>query len=228
MSAESFAVSSGDAVSFGVPVDANSGVPDGDWSSHCFHEDPIVVQSDTLLMNQSSDHVFSEKITDTHESRVRKMMQGFGQYCPLSPTVSDQKTRELRLRLMLEELFEYADACGIDISTKILYVPVDGEPYSLDFNDLVFPQMKRTIPGLVDIADALADIRVTLTGSFLAHGIPMEAVTEEVDRNNLLKLANGRKCPDTGKFLKHRDHPKVDLRPILLDATIGQFDDVES
>jgi NTP pyrophosphatase (non-canonical NTP hydrolase) len=59
MSTQSFEVF--DAVGFGVPVDANSGVSDGGWSSHCFHEDPIVVQSDTLLMNQSGVEVGSRE-----------------------------------------------------------------------------------------------------------------------------------------------------------------------
>lgn len=142
-----------------------------------------------------------------HEVRVRAMMMGFGQELPEKPTIADYKTRELRVRLMLEEVLEYAEAAGVGV-----YV----ENCRVDFGDLDF-QERNIAPDIVKMADAVADCSVVVVGTSVAHGFPLEELQEECDANNLLKLANGH-LDEFGKFIKSKDHQKPNFERVLLDA----------
>lgn len=139
-----------------------------------------------------------------HYQRIAKMMQGFDQDTPDSPTVADEKTRILRVRLIMEEALEFAAASGV-------FVQIDGE--TLDFDELEF--VGTATPNLVEMADGLADLSVVTIGSLVAFGIADEPLLKEVDENNLLKIATGHKDPATGKFIKAPDHPLPNIAGVL-------------
>lgn len=154
----------------------------------------------------------------THNERVREMMKGFGQDCPEIPTVADVKTRSLRFRLLLEEVLEFGEAAGIAVFLKDDFVHCLQElkePVPIRMDKLVFSSFSE--PNLVEMADAIADISVVNEGAAIAFGLPMEKLQETVDENNLLKIATGSKCPETGKFLKSPNHPKPDFAGVLRD-----------
>jgi predicted HAD superfamily Cof-like phosphohydrolase len=150
----------------------------------------------------------------SHEDRVRQMMKGFGQECPPSPTVSDYKTRELRVRLLLEEVLEYADAAAVQV-----FISTGHDTGRVDFDDLFFHPAMRLAesakPDLVAMLDAVADISVVAVGTSVAHGFPLAEAQSVVDENNLLKIKNGS-VDEHGKFKKHPDHLKPDFAAVLI------------
>lgn len=141
-----------------------------------------------------------------HEVRVRAMMMGFGQELPEKPTVADYKTRELRVRLMLEEVMEYAEAAGVQVG-------VSGYA-QLKFSDLHFRAHAK--PDIVAMADAVADISVVMTGTSVAHGFPLAALQEEVDKENMRKIQNGH-LDENGKFIKGGGHVSGDFLGVLIE-----------
>lgn len=146
-------------------------------------------------------------------------MMGFGQELPEKPTLADYKTRELRVRLMLEEVMEYAEAAGVQVGVSGVSGDICGsveDPYPISFEELVFSEQDHE-PDIVAMADAVADISVTMTGTSVAHGFPLEELQEEVDSNNLLKISTGS-LDEFGKFKKPENHPKPNFERVLRDA----------
>ena len=144
-----------------------------------------------------------------HERRVREMMAGFGQAVPDLPTVADEKTRVLRTRLLLEEVFEYAEAAGITVTYRQNNEAPDQQ---VSFDNLRF--YAEGDVDLAGMADAVADISVVNTGTAAAHGIRLAPILEAVDANNLMKVANGR-LDEHGKFIKPADHKPTNIEFML-------------
>lgn len=145
-----------------------------------------------------------------HYLRIAEMMEGFGQATPPAPTVPDPKTRELRVRLIIEEALEYAAASGVAVRLK---GSLDSDA-PLSFDELTFQATDE--PDLIEMADGLADLSVVTIGSLVACGIADKPLLEEVDTNNLLKIATGSTDPVTGKFIKSPHHPPPGIREVLL------------
>ena len=153
-----------------------------------------------------------------HVGRVRQMMQGFGQDGPDKPCVPSEAILRLRCKLIFEEALEFVNACGFDVlvGTTDGFCLLSAYEHKTDA-----PQVKGNYcfktngkqPDLTEMVDGIADISVVNNGSGIALGIDMSPVLEIVDNNNLEKIATGRKCPETGKFLKSPDHkpPTTDI-----------------
>lgn len=143
-----------------------------------------------------------------HYSRVAKFMVGAGQTVLLKPTMPNEFTRRLRVKLLLEELQEFVSASGFKLE-----LPADGSNLKVDLRDLsIVPDAK---PDLVDMADGLADLSVVTTGAMVSCGIADEHLLREVDENNLAKVKNGTIDPDTGKLIKPPNHPKPNIDRVL-------------
>lgn len=109
-------------------------------------------------------------------------MRKAGQALPDRPTVPDERTRELRAKLILEEALETISALGF-------IVEVGG--YNLSdkrVREGIEPISPDREPDLEGIADGCADIIVVTTGTLSACGISDDAVQREVDCNNLAKF----------------------------------------
>jgi 8-oxo-dGTP pyrophosphatase MutT (NUDIX family)/predicted HAD superfamily Cof-like phosphohydrolase len=67
---------------------------------------------------------------------------------------------------------------------------------------------------VVEVADALADLLYVVYGTALVHGIPLDAVFDEVHRSNLTKVGGAPIGPGT-KAPKPADYRPPNIRPIL-------------
>jgi predicted HAD superfamily Cof-like phosphohydrolase len=122
-----------------------------------------------------------------HQQRVEELMAGAGQHVPDRPTMPDEKTRELRARLILEETLETIRELGFYIETA------DGSSLD-DMEDVTLhPSGKESLEG---IADGCADVIVVTTGTLSACGIADDSLQHEVDINNLKKFEHV--CPKCG------------------------------
>ncbi len=165
------------------------------------------------------------------QKQVADFMEKAGQECPSKPTAPSTDTRILRVRLLLEEVLEFAKASGVEIS--IPYVSSNKGEH-LEFNkedsDNVEFQMWTVIlsdlegvdftlqvdaPNLLEVADALTDINYVSYGAANAYGIDLEPFEHEVHANNMSKFEDGFRDPDTGKWQKGPSYKPVDLLPIL-------------
>lgn len=134
----------------------------------------------------------------SHYFRVMKFMDHAGQEVPRRITAPDEKTAELRARLVLEEAFELVEALGVRVDVKCVDAPPEvgsGWNGALTFKDLKLKVVSA--PDLIGIAKECADVSVVNTGTLIACGIHDAAVLEAVDDNNLLKFMHI--CPGCGK-----------------------------
>jgi predicted HAD superfamily Cof-like phosphohydrolase len=146
-----------------------------------------------------------------HKSRVREMMQGYGQSTPEELTMPSASTRKRICSLLLEEVFELIEACGLDV-TDDLY-------RKLHYPNLKIYPVSGVKPNFIEMVDALCDISVVTHGGTNGLGISYMVwrnLLREVDQNNLLKIRNGHLDSVTGKFIKPKDHPKPNIEGVLL------------
>lgn len=143
------------------------------------------------------------------QSQVREFMLGSGQECPTSLKIPDKQTRSLRVRLLLEEVLEFAESIGIEITGKYF----DGD---LCLEDLFFDDLEYV--DLTGVADALADINYVSYGAAVACGLDLEPIEQAVHDNNMTKFIDGW-VDENGKFRKGPLYKPLDLKP-LVDAQL--------
>jgi len=145
---------------------------------------------------------------------VRTFHEAFGHPAPSKPTVSDRSIRELRVKLIAEELGELCLALGVS-----LHLHVDVQK-----SDEIYFKVVAITPDekvdLVEAADALADLDYVVQGSNLVFGLPAEALAAEVHRSNMSKLgADGLPIRrEDGKIMKGPNYSPPDLAPIIAAA----------
>lgn len=140
----------------------------------------------------------------TEQKQVLAFMMLAGQECPARPSMPSTAIRELRLRLVSEELCELADAFGMEIKIT----PGFHEPYAIEIS----PHTSQT--SLVYAADATADLRVVVIGTDVAMGVDGEPVWNEVHRSNMSKFIDGHKRAD-GKWIKGPSYSPANLAAII-------------
>lgn len=123
-----------------------------------------------------------------HDTPVVEFHEAFGAPVAWSPTIPDFERRKLRVKLLLEEVLEFAEASGVEVSCC---PEVCNDPLPDGHN-------------LREAADALADIRYVTDGAALEWGIPLEKCLREVHRSNMSKLGEDGKpiLREDGKILK--------------------------
>jgi predicted HAD superfamily Cof-like phosphohydrolase len=120
-----------------------------------------------------------------YQNKVKEFMKVFGQDCPDIPTIPDINTRILRVKLLLEEVLELAEASGVEI-IDTFNAPLDTS--SIKTNKIKFKEIENSATSLVGVADAIADISYVNYGAANAYGINIEPIEEEVHRSNMTKL----------------------------------------
>lgn len=125
------------------------------------------------------------------------------------PAMPDRKVRELRARLMAEEVAETIAALGFDVDIKITDADNEDDVVLVDH---VFKPGKID---LVELADGIADAIFVDLGTAVAAGIDMEPVWDEVVRTNLSK-ASGPVRAD-GKRLKPEGWQPPRIAEIIAD-----------
>lgn len=152
-----------------------------------------------------------------YQEKVRDLMRAFEQATPDHPTLKDYPF-ELRVRLILEEAFEFAEAAGVSVYTP--EYEQGGKSYAIDsVDDLTLAaDLKPEWPKMID---AIADILYVTFGAAIAMGIDMDAFFEAVHKANMAKLGpDGRpiKRPD-GKGTKPPGWTPPDIEGMLAELT---------
>lgn len=120
-------------------------------------------------------------------------------------------TRVLRVKLLLEEVVELAQASGVKVIATLeapngVYEHYDSNTANKDRVDLV------------QAADALGDIEYVLHGAAHCWGIPLQTVFDEVHRSNMAKLGPDGKPiyrESDRKVLKPEGWTPPDIRGVL-------------
>lgn len=165
------------------------------------------------------------------QSRIKEFMQLMEQATPEKPAMPDFATRKLRVKLLLEEVLEFANAVGVDVRVD----PSEDAPtIALTKNNMsLYEYGNKT--DLVEAADALADIDYVNLGAAVALGIDLEPVQTEVHESNMTKLwsaddinnapagsLDGYKIKPVGtRFLVKRSDGKVIKAPSYQPAAIA-------
>ncbi len=143
-----------------------------------------------------------------HGSEVGRTMQAL----PTTPCIPNLAIRKLRAKLILEEALETIAGLGLDVNVK----DHNGCEASVDGGGLSFVE-SIIKPNLIEIFDGLCDLEVVGKGTASACGIALQPGYERTCGNNLLKFAPGHSFNAAGKLVKPPNHPKTDLRSILLE-----------
>lgn len=147
-----------------------------------------------------------------HIDNVKKFMGLASQPTPEKPTVPSSEDRIGRVRLIMEEALEMANALGVSVyfGKKDNFDPVESH------NDFCYYPNKEV--NLVEVADAAIDLLwVGTTGAMVLCGMSdkLEECIKEVDRSNLSKFVDGYKCPDTGKWIKGPSYSPANIEGII-------------
>jgi predicted HAD superfamily Cof-like phosphohydrolase len=127
---------------------------------------------------------------------VHEFHEAFGVASPDKPTVPDDETVRLRLRLIAEEFFELMHACSTPAGNGSYAYAIDAVRDWIEDEKAIF-----VVPAdLPEIADALADIDYVVEGTRLAFGIDGKPIADEVHRSNLAKLGGTKR--EDGKIEK--------------------------
>lgn len=133
---------------------------------------------------------------------------------PNTETLNDPALRELRVRLIADELVEFAKA--LNVALRIDFHP------SYDEGDLelcvgVTAMEDHGSSDQVEAADALADLDYVVNGAALVFGFHLPSMTAEVHRSNMSKLgADGLPVKRAdGKILKGPGYFKPNVAAVL-------------
>lgn len=140
---------------------------------------------------------------------VREFHEKAGQLINSQPTEVDAQTAVLRVRLLLEEVLEFAEASGVEILT-LNGDNLDSE--SIKQNEITFSHTGKA--NLEEIADALGDINYVSYGAAICYGIDMEPIEKNIQSSNLSKFIDGYR-DEHGKWIKGPSYTPVNLKPIL-------------
>jgi predicted HAD superfamily Cof-like phosphohydrolase len=124
----------------------------------------------------------------TLREQVREFHEAFGVESPPVPTVPDDETVRLRLRLIAEEFFELIAACSDSAYIRERSEYADPETVVYEFIDEC--EIKVDLP---EFADALADIDYVVEGSRLAFGINGKPIADEVHACNMAKFGGTKR-----------------------------------
>jgi predicted HAD superfamily Cof-like phosphohydrolase len=136
---------------------------------------------------------------DKIQSQVKAFMERAGQTVRTKPSSIPQDEATLRVKLLIEEVFELAEASGV----SIIGLKDDGSPIVAE--DFLYLSMGVDEERLPDIADAIADISYVNYGAALAYGINMEPIEDFVQEANMAKFSEGSYRREDGKWMKPPD-----------------------
>lgn len=150
------------------------------------------------------------KVWEPTIDRVREFHEAFGHPVTATPDPMTKGLRELRVKLIAEELTELCDALGVDL--EIIRSAKDGEwrvkvEATADDEDV----------DLVEAADALGDLDYVVAGANLVFGFPAQDVSAEIHRANMSKLGEDGKpiYREDGKVMKGPNYTPPNVRAVL-------------
>lgn len=145
-------------------------------------------------------------IKNISKLQVKRFHEKFGHPISNKPTAGHVDLRALRVKLILEEALEFAEACGFEPNFSY---PSEG---GVNIDLVVTGE-----PNLVEMADALGDLDYVVQGANIAFGIPSEEVFAEIHASNMSKLGpDGNPIyREDGKVLKGPNYFKPNIAKII-------------
>lgn len=153
------------------------------------------------------------QLHDVHASDLQARVADFHRACGLpvasEPTVGTPEQRELRFRLMLEEVFEWGRAAN-------LYVWSESGDEVEGVRNLTIEHGSGT-PDLVAMTHELGDVQYVVSGTAVELGLPVnEAVTQEIHPANMRKVGpDGKVVMVNGKVCKPEGWVPADVAKVL-------------
>lgn len=146
----------------------------------------------------------------SNRERVEDFMKNAGQ--PIRTKVQKVTPHEaqLRVRLLLEEVLELAEASGVRIRMEF-----DAAAFVVDNRYIKVSGGDPDHQDLIEIADALADIQYVNEGAAITYGIPLQECFDLVCDSNDSKFIDGHRDEETGKWIKGPSYTPVDLTFLL-------------
>jgi len=146
--------------------------------------------------------------------QVREFHETFGHPAPNSLAIPELDTIRLRFKLILEEFIELIEANSSGTPQMELIIDL------LDTIDDEFNYItdKDLDVDLIEVADALGDIKYVTDGAALVYGIPLDIVSTEIHASNMSKLDPDTGKPivrDDGKILKGKGYFKPDIKKAI-------------
>lgn len=142
----------------------------------------------------------------------------FGHPVRTVPQMLEPKEAELRVRLIAEELAEYAVSMGVQLDLRVM--PVHQEKEIKDAKEYLYVEAwPRSIyaTSTVLAADALGDLAYVVAGANHCHGFAADIITNEIHHSNMSKLGvDGKPLKrEDGKILKGPGYFEPDIESIL-------------
>tara|TARA_R110000772_G_scaffold95789_1_gene194138 strand:- start:8390 stop:8914 length:525 start_codon:yes stop_codon:yes gene_type:complete len=139
-------------------------------------------------------NIYLESVKDFHETFNH----------PVHETIEDRnhKLRELRLKLLYEEIEELSNAMGTDGTLHKLCKETIGKP----INNILYDKTESL--------DALCDIQYVLSGAVLSMGYTkvFDPAFLEVQRSNMSKMCSTmEQAEDTVKYYKEERNEPLDI-----------------
>jgi predicted HAD superfamily Cof-like phosphohydrolase len=155
-------------------------------------------------------------VTDEFSRMVREFHEAFERPVRDMPGVGTPEERVLRVRLMLEEVLEFAKAANVRVAfmgsniTSIEHLRVYYVPFGA--------------PDLTAMAHELADVQYVTSGTAVQLGIPLLPVVAEVHAANMRKLGpDGKSVVDElGKVRKPPGWRPADVGAVLKRLNEGE------
>lgn len=142
------------------------------------------------------------------QQQVKEFMIKAGQATPEKPIIPDAKTRILRVKLLLEEVLELAEASGVGLMVK------SNSEGKLSLDNLWYAYDDNKVD-LVGVADALTDIDYVNLGAACAYGLDLAPFQDEVQKANMAKFGPGGYRREDGKWMKPPDWQEPDIKSEL-------------
>ena len=192
---------------------------------------PVVMEAETLRellstrpvvspVNDASQSVRS-LCADPYVEQVRRFHEAMGLPVRTVPDVGTPEERVLGVRLLLEEVLEYAAACAVRV---LVHVGRGGVLHGA--SDLEFEPHDVNQPDLVAMTHELGDVQVIVSGRAVQFGLPiLDAVTVEIHPANMRKLGpDGKPVRRAdGKVVKPEGWQPANVARVVERALAGEM-----
>lgn len=160
-------------------------------------------------LNREAEAAIAE-MDEIEASDLQARVADFHRACGLpvtsEPTVGTPEQRELRVRLMLEEVLEFAKAAGVSVELNGFRIKGTAE--------LKFWISHHA--NLVEMTHELADVQYVTSGTAVELGLPLPEAFSEVHAANMRKVGpDGKVVMVNGKVCKPEGWVPADVARVL-------------